>query len=150
MAFDVTDAADLAALKTEVNTDPIGMGYDPTGPTATLLKLLNDPSLNKTPAPDNTASRPFDALGLMDALDPSDYDSPQAGTKAAEYTHMLLELAAYSDISTYKTKWRSQFAGNSATVTALDAQEADLSRAESLFGQGTVISRDDWTTARDS
>ena len=150
MAFDRTDPADLLALKTEVNTDPVSMGYDPLGPTQAILKLLNDPSLNQTPPPDNTVSRTFDASALMEALDPNDYDSPQAGTKAAEYSHMLIELAAYSDISAYKTKWRSQFAGNSATVTALDAQVTDLSRAESLFGQGTVISRDDWIAARDS
>jgi len=28
MTFDRTDPADLLALKTEVNTDPISMGYD--------------------------------------------------------------------------------------------------------------------------
>ena len=150
MAFDRTDPADLLALKTEVNTDPVSMGYGATGNTQALLKLLNDSSLNQTPPPGNTISRTFDASALMDALDPNDYDSPQAGTKAAEYSHMLIELGAYSDISAYKTKWRSQFAGNSATVTALDAQETNLSRAESLFGQGTSISRDDWIVARDS
>ena len=46
MAFDVNNPADLLALKNEVNLDPIGMGYDPTGPTQPLLKLLNDPSEN--------------------------------------------------------------------------------------------------------
>jgi len=86
----------------------------------------------------------------MDALDPADYESPQAGTKAAEYTHMLLELAAYESIETYKSKWRAQFAGNSATVIALDAQSRRLSRAEVLFGNGTVISENDINTALSS
>src|SRR5210317_532598 len=147
MAFDRTDPADLAALKSEVNTDPISMGYDPAGNTQALLKLLNDAANN---VGGDTASRPFDAAAMMDALDPADYDSPQAGTKAAEYTHMLLELGAYQPINNYKTVWRAQFAGNSATVTALDAQNVALSRAEVLFGQGTTITRDDWIAARDS
>jgi hypothetical protein len=147
MAFDRTDAADLAALKSEVNTDPISMGYDPAGPTQAILKLLNDPANN---VGGETTARPFDPSAMMDALDPADYESPQSGVKAAEYTHMLLELGAYQDISTYKTKWREQFAANSATVAALDAQTTALSRAEVLFGQGTNISRDDWFAARDS
>ena len=42
------------------------------------------------------------------------------------------------------------FAANSATVTALDAQNVTLSRAEVLFGQGTTITKDDWYAARDS
>lgn len=147
MAFDRTDPADLLALKTEVNTDPISMGYDPLGPTNAILKLLNDPESN---IGGDQAARFFDASALLDALDPTDYESPQTVTGAANYCHILVEMAAYNDISGYKTKFRSMFAANSNTVTALDAQVQDLSRAEVLFGLDTVISRDDWIAARDS
>lgn len=144
MAFDRTDPADLAALKSEVNTDPIGMGYDPLGPTQPLLKLLNDPDDN---VGGETAARPFDVTAMLDALDPTEYGAQQTEAGAAEYTNALV---FYGDAEPYKAKWRSMFAANSNTVTALDAQTAALSRAEVLFGQGTNITRDDWFAARDS
>lgn len=148
MAFDINDPADLLALKTEVNTDPIGMGYAAViDQTNLLLKLLNDPANN---VGGDTAARPFDALAMMDALVPADYDSPQTALGAPNYVHTLVELAAYESIAAYKTKFRELFAANSDTVTALDAQTSPLSRAEVLFGQGTVITRDDWAAARDS
>ena len=145
MAFDRTDPADLAALKTEVNTDPIGIGYDPAGPTAQLLQLLNDPSNNVN---GDTVARPFDAAAMLDALDPTELDAQQTEGGAGDYINALLNYQG--DISPYKAKFRSMFAANSATVVALDAQTAPLSRAEVLFGQYTTISRDDWFAARDS
>lgn len=148
MAFDRTNPADLLALKNEVNLDPIAMGYDPTGPTQQLLKLLNDAAEN---VGGDTVAREFDASAMLDALDPTEYDAQQTQGNAAEYTLALIAMTnAGHDISGYKTKWRSMFAGNSATVAALDAQTSPLSRAEVIFGQGTVISRDDWFAARDS
>ena len=144
MSFDRTDPADLLALKTEVNTDPISMGYDPAGATALILKLLNDPSNN---VGGDTAARPFDVSAMLDALDPTELGAQQTEAGAAEYTNTL---AVVGSIEAYKTKWRSMFAANSATVTALDAQTSLLSRAEVLLGQGTTISRDDWFAARDS
>jgi len=147
MAFDRTDPADVSALKTELTTDPISINYNLNGSASRLVFLINDGESNTG---GETAERPFTAMSLMDALDPADYESPQAGTKAAEYTHMLLELAAYESIETYKSKWRAQFAGNSATVIALDAQSRRLSRAEVLFGNGTVISENDINTALSS
>ena len=38
---------------------------------------------------------------------------------------------------------------NGAAKTTLDAQNVALSRAEVMFGQGTVISNQDWFAARD-
>lgn len=147
MAFDRTNSTHLAALKNEVNTDPISMGYDPTGPTRTILKLLNDPANN---IGGEIVTRPFDVLAMIDALEPADYDAPQTVVGAATYVHTLVELGAYNSIEPYKAKFRGLFAANSDTVTALDAQTIAISRAEVLFGQGTEISREDWTTARDS
>lgn len=148
MAFDKNNPADLAALKTEVTTDPIGMGYAAViEQTQPLLKLLNDADNN---VGGDTAARPFDVLAMLDALDPTDFDAQQTAAGAANFTHTLVDLAGYEDISPYKAKWASMFAGNSATVTALNAQTAPLSRAEVLFGQGTTITRDDWIAARDS
>lgn len=145
MAYDRSDPADLLQLKTEVNTDPLGMGYNPSGSTAQLLKLLNDAAENLG---GETVARTFDAEAMHDALDPSEFDAQQTAAGAPEYVAAL--TSAQFDISGLKSKFRSMFAGNSATVTALDAQTTALSRAEVLFGQGTNISREDWFAARDS
>jgi len=147
MAFDRTSPADLAALQTEVNTDPIAMGYDPNGATAQLLKLLNDAALN---VGGDTVVRIFDVDAMLDALDPVDFDAQQTVAGAPEYVHTLVTHSELGDITAHKDKFRALFAANSATVTVLDAQTSALSRAEVLFGQGTNISRDDWFAARDS
>lgn len=146
MAFDRTNPADLQTLQDEVNLDPIGMGYASAQNTSQLVKLLNDPDSN---VGGETASRYFDPFALMDALDPTDYESPQTVAGTPNYVHTLVELAAYGDISPYRDKFKSMFAANSATVTALDAQNVTLSRAEVLFGQGTILSFVDWYAARD-
>jgi hypothetical protein len=154
MAFDRTDPADLLALKTEVNTDPIGMGYAAVvANTAQLLKLLNDTDANVgdgTPGQETQVARVFDVLAMLDALDPTEYEAQQTVAGAPNYVHTLVEVGARFDISAYKTKFRSLFATNSNTVAALDAQVQAISRAEALFGVETVISRDDWIAARDS
>ena len=150
MSFDRNDAADLLALKTEVNDDPISMGYAAVvDQTQQLLKLLNDPANNVN---GDTADRVFTVEAMMDALDPTEYDAQQTVAGTPSYVHTLVEMgsSARIDISTYKAKFRSMFAANSATVVALDAQTSPLSRAEVLFGQGTTITRDDWIAARDS
>ena len=147
MAFDRTDPADLAALKTEVTTDPISMGYNTNANVSVLMKQLNSASLN---VGGETTAREFDALALLDALDPTDYDAQQTATDAAVYVHTLVEVSVQHSIEAYKTKFRNLFAANSATVQALDAQTRPLSRAEVLFGDGTVLSQEDWFAARDS
>jgi hypothetical protein len=148
MAFDRTDPADLAALKTEVTTDPIAMGYDPTGATTLILKLLNDPAVN---VGGETAARPFDVAAMLDALDPTELDAQQTTVGTDGYVQALISSSLGGvDIEPYRAKFRALFAANSATVLALDAQTAALSRGEVLFGQGTTITRDDWIAARDS
>ena len=148
MAFDRTDPADLAALQAEVNTDPIGMGYAAViANTSQLLKLLNDPANN---VGGESGSRTFDYAALLDALDPADFDANQTNGNAGHYVTSLLSITGQVvDLEPWKAKFRSMFVANSATVQALDAQTAPLSRAEVLFGAGTVITRDDWFAARD-
>jgi len=144
MAFDRTDPTDLAALKAEVNTDPISMGYDPSGATSQLLKLLNDPANN---VGGETSARVFDVSALLDALDPADLDAQQTNAHAAQWINTIVQNG---DTEPYKNKFRDLFAANSATVTALDAQVSALSRGEVLFGQATNITREDWFAARAS
>jgi hypothetical protein len=157
MAFDRTDPADLAAMKSEVETDPIGMGYAAVvDQTNQLLKLLNEVENNVgdgSPGQETQVSRVFDVSALLDALDPTELDDNQTETKAADYVNSLIGAAGGEEgfsIAPYKAKFRSMFGGQSNTVAALDAQVQDISRAEALFGIGTVITRDDWFAARNS
>ena len=144
MSFDKENPAHLAVLKAEEATDPIGMGYAAANNTTWTLNLFNDSDNN---VGGETANRIFDSAAMLDALEPTEFEAQQTSAGAAEYTSTL---AAYGNIENYKVKWRGMFAANSDTVVALDAQTSPLSRAEVLFGQGTVISRDDWFAARDS
>lgn len=141
MPFDNTSAADLTALKNELTTDPIGMGYNLNGSKSKVVKQLTDPGLN---VGGDVIARPFTVASMFEALDPADFQANQTNTKAAEYTHILVEYgsAGYS-IEPYKTKWGAMFAGNSTTKTALDAQTQPISRADVLFGDGSRITEND-------
>ena len=151
MAFKINDPADLATLKTELTTDPVAVGYNLNGTADRLTFLVNDPDSNIGAAGrGETIEREFDGSALMDALVPTDFDSPQTVVGAPNYVHILIEFQAYGSIAQYKPKLRSMFAANSATVQALDAQVRNLSRAEVLFGVGTQLSVSDVVTARDS
>lgn len=143
MAFNKTDPVDLQSLYDERTNNPTGMTY-PANDNQ-FIRAINDPASN---VGGETVAREFTAEALLDALDPTELDAQQTEGGAAQYAHMLVELAAYSDIGSYKTKFRNMFAGNSATVTALDAQTTALARAEVLFGQGTRLVVDDWVAAR--
>lgn len=144
MAFDRTNPTDLLALQTELNTDPIGMGYASVNNNNVLTTMLNDPDQN---VGGDTVSREFDAYAMLDALDPTELDDQQTNAFAANYSHMLLEISTFNSIEDYKSKWRSMFQANSNTVVALDAQVRALSRAEVLFGTNTVLVKDDVAAA---
>lgn len=149
MAFDRTAPADLLALKTEVATDPLVMGYAGAGNTTQLLNLLNDGAANvggETIAVDLTVDV------LLDVLDAGDYASSPVGVGGRGYTDMLVQYGSSTGASLepYRAKFRSLYQANSSTVQALDALVRKLSRAEVLFGAGTLISRADWFAARDS
>ena len=145
MAFDRTNQADLDALNSELVNDPISMGYAPViDVVPQVLQLLNDPVNN---VGGETASRPFDGSAVLDAYDPEDLTLNQIPAGADGYVNSLLVAEQNGiDISVHKDKFRALFdlSPSSATVLALDAQNVALSRAEVLFGQGTVIDKLDY------
>lgn len=144
MAFDRENPTDLTALYNERTQDPVGMGY-PANDNQ-FIRVINSADDN---VGGETTGRPFDVDALLDALDPSELGDQQTVAGADTYTQLLTDLAtAGRSIETYKVKWRSMFAANSATVTALDAQVRGLSRAEVLFGEGVKLVVDDWIAAR--
>lgn len=156
MSFDRNNPDDLLALKTEVNTDPITMGYDPVGPTVFILDLLNDPVNN---VGDETVGEDFTKALALEVLDTTDLQTggPDLTSGQLEWLRMLIaadltEGLTQGTFAIFETKFRSLFAGVPVhpTITALNARVRLLSRAEVLFGMDTAISRDDWIAARDS
>lgn len=150
MAFDRTDAADLLALKTEVNDDPVAMGYSATGgSTQALLDLLNLPANNAVPADGNASLTAEDLLKMVFA------ENISAGDQFR--VQLLFEMTSGSadDVSRFKTEISALDAG---LATAITAHTRPLSRAEVLFSsldansvnETINISRDDWIAARDS
>ena len=141
MSYDINNPADLQALNTEVYTDPIGMGYAaaPIEKTKELLKLLNQASNN---VGGETSGPIFTREILMEVWEPK-------GT-LNEGMQWIEALAAGATIGTPaedEAKFRT-FA-SPASLTKLDAIIYALSRAEVLFGKGTVLSENDWFAARD-
>ena len=152
MAFDRSDPTDLASLKSEVNTDPIAMGYNPTGSTQQLLNKLNDPANN---VGGDTATAPLTARLLWEAAaDNSDDLTPHGQFSEGDQIAFrgLLEISESpdDDISWARTRVANLFPAQDGLRQALEAQVRALSRAEVLFGENTNISREDWFAARDS
>jgi hypothetical protein len=148
MAFDQANAANLAALKSEVNTDPVAVGYNATsGNTQALLKLLNDASNNPG---GETTNQTLTVGVLLDVMMVSDFDAQQVSDGERRYLEAFMNRDFDVVIEPYRAKIRDAFKSGSTTVNAIDALIRPLSRAEVLFGEGTVISRADWLAARDS
>ena len=147
MAFDRTDASDLLALKTEINTDPLSMGYDAAGPTQHILDKLNDPAQNLG---NETTGVNLTPKLLLDNMVVNDFSGNGVTDGERRFLEVFLNKESSEDIESYRQKIRETFKTNSATVTALDALSRPISRGEVLFGVETTINRDDWLAARDS
>ena len=151
MSFDVNDPAHLLELKTEQADDPIGMGYAAVDTqTQQTLKLFNDPANN---VGGQSADTPLSPEVLLQVLDADEYQGPPVGDSGRALFDLYI-AAGLSDnsieLEQFRAAIKSIFATNGATNTAIDALQSLLSRAEFLFGQGTVISKSDWIAARDS
>ena len=149
MAFDRTDPADLLALKTEVADDPLNIGYAAVVDTSTVqfLRLLNEAANNPG---GETINVELTAGVLLDVMVPSDLGAQQVDDGERRYIEALMNRDFDEPIERWRAQIRNAFRINSDTVVAIDALIRDLSRAEVLFGPGTVISDVDWATARDS
>lgn len=148
MAFDRNDPADLLALKTEVNDDPIGMGYSGANNTQQLLALLSDPDSNIGGESTNVE---LTAEVLLDVLDTDDFASNQVDQGERDWIKMCFDYALTGiSIEKYRAKIKGIFQVNYQTNQNIDNLIRTLSRAEVLFGAGTIITKYDWFAARDS
>ena len=158
MSFDRNDPADLLALKTEVNDDPTGVGYDPTGPTAAILAFLNDKNpatLVAKPKISSAAIRTGVTFDAYDGLSPDEQEWLRwvTGSNGFEEENLPVTPDLGLQLTGNGTPADSMWAvpDRAAMVAAMEAIfNVPGSRAEILFGFGTVITSLDWTTARDS
>ena len=156
MSFDRNDPADLLALKTEMETDPLSIGYDINGNTDAQVSLINA----KNPA--ITVSKPkvsaalvrstctYDAYNNL-AIDEQEWLRWMTGSNGFEEEN----LTVTDDLRTQLTGpgTASIWAASDRTTmnqAMLDLIDVSGSRAEDLFGFGTVLSSSDWIAARDS
>jgi len=151
MAFDVTSPADLLALQSEQATDPISMGYAAVdGQTIKTLALFND-------SDKNVGGETVGALSVRDFLklaDPAEFGANQVAPKIP-YVQMIIDAGGFegldADITEFLPNLLVVFASQATdTLAGLNAAVRTLSRAEVLFGAGTVIKKTDWFAARDS
>ncbi len=146
MAFNRNDPSDLATLKAEVETDPLGMGY-PLNNVTQIIKLINDPDDNLG---NETVAETLTVAMLLDVVDMADFDGPQVSDGERRFIESFLNRDLNEDIDRWKDKIRSAFQVNSGTSNAIAALVRRVSRAEVLFDDGTSLVREDWYAARDS
>ena len=154
--FDQSNPDDLLALKTEVNTDPMGYGYIPSDTYVGVLDIIN------LKRPEITVSRPtLRAVEIMAAV----YFAAYNGLAIDEQEWLRWVTSVESVDVTQDVRDRfTGILGGSLTGDSIwsagtdDTMEPimialidiDGSRAEQLWGFGTVISRANWIAARDS
>lgn len=148
MAFDVENQAHLTALKTEVETDPTGIGYN-LADTNDILARLNDPAFNLggQTGPDKLTPRTFAKALIGVAVSSQDQFTVQLMFEASE--------GLDEDISDFRLKALTGLGTN--VQNAINSITRSLNRAEVLFSdidsngvqESVTISRDDWFAARD-
>lgn len=147
MAFDRGNPADLLALKTEIETDPIGMGYVLTKITQ-MIKLINEPADN---VGGETVQGKLTPETLIESIDFDELGGNQVGTGGRSGLSYIFSLAdGIIDFEQFRQKILDTFPSNGPTVAAINALVRALSRAEVLFGEETLLVREDWFAARDS
>ena len=150
MAFDRNNLADLTTLKTEVNDDPAGIGYNASsGDTQLVLDGLNLVANNTTPANGNASMTAEAFLSAIFTVSISSQDQFK----------IQLMFEATSDLDGDLSKFRIDTKGLSVNISsAIDTIIRPLSRAEILFAiddangvkEFVIIKRLDWIAARDS
>jgi len=153
MSFDRNNPVHLAALKTEVNTDPNGYGYVPDSTQEGVLDIIN------LKRPEITVSKPnIGSAGVRSSCTYAAYD----GLAIDEQEWLRWMTPASNDENmVVTTDLRERLTGGSASIWApadrvemiaamLALIDIDGSRSEEMFGIYTNISRDDWIAARDS
>ena len=156
MAFDVNNPADVAALKTELTTDPVGVGYNVQGSVSRLVFLVNDPDSNTGGlGRGETTQETLTVRRLWElAADNPDDLTPHGNFSAGDQFVMqqIFEISSTldDDLSWARDRIINLFPANDGIVASINALIRVLSRAEVLFGVGTVLLENDINTALSS
>lgn len=143
----VRSAENLLALKTEVNTDPITMGYVPNNTD----KTINDLNLKSRNVGLETAVKMLTPRLVLEHIVPGQLDDADFTSDGRKYFFNLVLQSR--DLDENLDEYRSQVLNvlpDGTGKTALDEDVETMTRAEVLFGRYVVITRDDWLAARDS
>lgn len=154
-------AAQLVQLKTELQTDPTAIGYATDLANRTDHKLAE--AVNLVRLSITVKRKDVSARELYEAIEVTDYTalpgSPTAAQLSAErrYLGWLTGLIALdrvrlqnddNTVTPVGANLQAMFAGGTGTRTRITALMTRTgSRAEQLFGVGTVVTVDDVSTA---
>lgn len=137
MAFDGSNAAHLAALKTEIDTDPQAIGYGENN--YQRVQQINDPAHGAAITKDLDD---IDVIEVAGAIDDTEYGALSAFGQA--WVNAMIQQADGASAKPYKAKFLALFPGGSTTRTAaLALLNTTGSRAEELWGYGSRVSRRD-------
>jgi hypothetical protein len=154
MAFDVNDPVDLLALKNEVNNDPLALGYAPeSGNVTNIINILNTKNYTvskpKISAADIRSATTYDAYNNL-SIDEQEWIRWMTGSNGFDQENVTVT----QDLRDRLTDGTNSIwaAGDRTAMNAamLALIEVPGSRAEVLFGYGTTLNKNDYTTARDS
>lgn len=168
----------LATLKTEITTDPRGYGYAAPlstaadGGLANILNVIRDGSPGTVPTSPTAAGGSGDGKisvkradvspnEIIEAIDIRDFVAAPPGVNnnqlAASWFESMSQLRTVRLVNDAGTNTRvfsniqRLLANGSASETRLNAVSSrPASRAEELFGAGTVVSAQDVEAARNS
>jgi len=150
--FNVNSQANLQVLKTEITTDPIGMGYVLTAnddATYRITRKLNRPNKNIGGESINRKIRDLTILEVADVIAQADYAGLNAYNK--QWIQMFINRPTDESIRSYRVKLRQLFSPTSPTFLAIKALlPKPASRAEVLFGLNTIITNNDVNKSRQS
>ena len=137
----------LVALKSELTTDPTGMGYNTAGDTNAVLAQLNLPVHN---VGGESIDRPTDEIGIFEIaaiIDNVEYAALDEYNK--DWVRAFISRGPSEQLKPYQSKFLQVFDSESTTRTAALELRAKLaSRAEILFGVNTQITRQNLIDAR--
>jgi hypothetical protein len=146
MAFIVTKPADLLALKDELALVEYAPYLDET---KKLLRMFNDPAKN---AGGENISTPLSLMTIASVgmeIEGGEFSSLTTYDKI--WLRTLISRPVDEEMAPFVKKFRAMFAPASLTMQAVDlVRSHPASRGEIMFGAGTMITRYDVNTARDS
>ena len=144
MAFDQTDPADLAELKTEWENPRYAAVL---GETQNLLDLTNLPENNPGGESINRPTEELDISDIAAVIDTAEYAALAEYNKS--WVRMFISRPDDVKLKPYQTKFTQIFPPGTATLTGALALRAKLAgRAEVLWGVNTKITRSDFHEVR--